>query len=925
MAITYVDSAVQNNEENTSTFSVTVPGTVAAGDIAIIQITLTNGTAAVFTPPTDSVSLWTPVALDSSYSQAWYKVLATVPGSLSVTLSAARQGTLAVMFFRGVNTSDPLSSAVGVQAFTSGQASGSPPSVSTDTDGSFICGGLVQGSGTATWTPPSGWTIRVDGTRRNGILATKGIQSTAGATGTATWTMPEPNASWQVWQVALNPSDPPESPLEVEAVLTADTYPGFSGDIADGVAIVPLSAAPGGPFVITTNKEVNGGLYVMDIDGNILSSNLDGAANSVDWRDLTGVAEWDNRLLVMTVDRDDDLIRYYWMNRTSGALTSAGSTSLDYEPYGSCLYLHSDGSVYAFISDRGAGDTGTHNVRQYLLTRSSNTVSAGSVVRTISDDGVMEGLATDDVGGHLFVSREDHGLYRYSAAPGGSTTPTTVDTVGGGNLIADVEDVAIQRSPVGNFILVSSQGDNSYHVYDLDTLEHLQRFTVLRPGGSSNTSGTDGLDFNLTNLGPEFPNGLIVVHDDGLSPISGFQFIDASLVFGSMTPTITTSDLESPAGRWHGKATYLSWWNGSAWGAILPTDWGHILYPDLENLSSYETIVDGRQDSRVTVIHSGGVLNVLRGHGTSTLFSAYNSSNYSLIVSDAEVPLTSANLDASPITLIVGPNGSLWAATLTSGNVQVSRSTDGGSTWDTAQTIATVGSGSGVVGMAVSGADVVLVAMGNDGSGRAVRSIAHDASSYGSEDWTTETLPALASPLTSDDHMSIATLPDGRVLVVSKTTGATTSGEPLLYTVVRSTSGTWTSGDVVAVGPDSSSYTRPNLAIEPGAVRVIYGHIAEPQNLYTRIGLPDDIESQQTLDDTGNRSDSAVVPAGDQIAAAPGDYPVLTHDRDTGDIDILWITPAEAPVPETSVRLGTVTITAVKLGETDITTFILGG
>lgn len=459
----------------------------------------------------------------------------TVTANLSTALATGDDlFTVGVWVLTGVNSDTPFRNTGGVLAT---QASTATPTITTTTvPGDLMLGAvfaeanIYESRGLA---PAAGTNVswRQDG---SGFHGDTGMGVWKLATDTTTdvgWTITagETLAGRAVPFIPAE-STPPAEPIV--ATLMTQPYPGASGDVADGAAIVDPAAAPGGPFIITTRKETGGGLYVLDIDGQILSSNLDGAANSVDWRDTTGLSGWDDRLLVLGVDRTSNLIRYYWMNRTTGALTAAGSTSLAYEPYGSCLYVHSNGSIYAFISDRGVDDFGTHYVRQYLLTRSGSTVSAGSPVRTISADGVMEGMAADDQTGVIFVSREDHGLYRYPAAPAGSTTPTTVDTVGAGNLVADVEDVAIARQPDGPKLLVSSQGDSSYHVYDMGTLAHEQRFTVARPGGTPLVTGTDGLDVLLTPM-PGFPDGLIVVHDEAPNP-SRFAFVDAGPVFGEL-------------------------------------------------------------------------------------------------------------------------------------------------------------------------------------------------------------------------------------------------------------------------------------------------------------------------------------------------------------------------------------------------------
>ena len=259
------------------------------------------------------------------------------------------------------------------------------------------------------------------------------------------------------------------------------------------------------------------------MDGNILSSNLNGAANSVDYRDLTGISGWDNRLLVMTSDRDNNALRLYWMNRTTKALSLAGTINLTYEPYGSCLYLEGV-NLYAFVTDRGSSDTGTHYLRQYLLSRSGESVTAGSVLRTINAEGVMEGMCANDLSGYIYVSIEDYGLYRYSASASGSTAPTTIDTVNSGNLVADVEDVSLFQDGENTYLMVSSQGNNSLHVYNADTFEHVKRLKIKRPDGT-NVMWSDGLDITLSSLSG-WPSGLLVVHDSLATPTSNFVLVD---------------------------------------------------------------------------------------------------------------------------------------------------------------------------------------------------------------------------------------------------------------------------------------------------------------------------------------------------------------------------------------------------------------
>jgi 3-phytase len=532
-----------NVAANSASWTFPRPAVCQPDDVLRLQITTTSSTAVTFTPPSGAILVLASAvgSADNVQSVEYLYVLpSSMPTDIVVGLSAAGQGTIAWAVYRGADPTSPVDApAVSTAQNGTASTSATTPSITTVTAGAMVVGGHCMGSGSTTViSTPSPWVVVADGTRRNGLLLERGIMASPGATGTAAWTF---SASQQVraYAYALRPATgTPLSGRTVNATSVTDPFPTGTGDIADGASIVPNRANPAASKIIGTNKAVGGGggLFVYDLQGDILSSVTPGAANSVDHRDLTGVAGWGNVLLVMTTDREANLLRYYTMNVTTGALTAAGTTSLGYEPYGSCLYVHSTGVVYAFVSERGPDDTSARNWHQYPLSWSGSAASAGSAVRTVNVTSVVEGMAADDATGYLFMSQEDVGLYRYSAAPGGGSPRTAVDTVGAGNLLADVEDVAIAYSPQGTKLVVSSQGDSSYHVYDATTLAHELRFVVMRPGGSPAVGETDGLDIFLGNLGPAFPNGLLVVHDGTRTPVSGFALVDTALIFDAVYP-----------------------------------------------------------------------------------------------------------------------------------------------------------------------------------------------------------------------------------------------------------------------------------------------------------------------------------------------------------------------------------------------------
>jgi hypothetical protein len=370
---------------------------------------------------------------------------------------------------------------------------------------------------------------------------------------------------------------------------------------------------------------------------------------------------------------------------------------------------------------------------------------------------------------------------------------------------------------------------------------------------------------------------------------------------------VSTSSLTDPAARWVKGTQRVSWHDGSNWGAVLPTATGHRLFTNLSSPNA-GTVVDSRQGSRPTVVQAPGWLGILRGHPTQSRFSSYNTaSSYAALVTDAVVPLTPGNTDQSPISLTRSPNGYLWAAMVAANKVTVTRSTDNGATWGAAQDVVTGWTAfpTGVVALSVTGATVVLLATGNDGAGRAALSIPQGSASYAAASWTTETLPALAAGADSDDHLSMTVAPDGRIFAAAKTTNAAANIQ-LLYLLVRSTGGVWSSSNI-EVGPDddggtSPGYTRPTITLTYDKVVVAYGSIYSPQNLSyrtTSLASPGTWSARQTLLTGPNYWDSAQTPPAEVVRAARGNFPILSHQVSDGTVILSWMasdTPAAPTV-----------------------------
>lgn len=186
------------------------------------------------------------------------------------------------------------------------------------------------------------------------------------------------------------------------------------------------------------------------------------------------------------------------------------------ELYGSCVYRSKKtGKQYLFVNEKSA------RYMQYELTASSNGTLQTTLVREFvgGSGGQVEGCVTDEDNGWLILGEEPSALWRYDAEPDGSSDGYRVAYVGDGRLWGDVEGVTLVQGATKDdgYILVSCQGVSAYNVYRrAHPHEYVLTFTVTdtADGQIDHVTNTDGLAAVGANLGPEFPRGLLVVHDD---------------------------------------------------------------------------------------------------------------------------------------------------------------------------------------------------------------------------------------------------------------------------------------------------------------------------------------------------------------------------------------------------------------------------
>lgn len=305
---------------------------------------------------------------------------------------------------------------------------------------------------------------------------------------------------WQAKPVTAEPVLP-----HVAAVRQTDPV-GRQGDAADDPAIWIHPQTPANSRVLGTNKKQ--GLLAYDLDGKLLQELAVGRLNNVDVRPNFKLGQHTVDLAVAS-NRDHNSLSLFSIDRQTGELREAGEVPTPLkEIYGICLFQPASGEIYAIAN----GKDGTF--LQYRLSAPDGRVH-GELVRQFKVDTQPEGCVADDQRQRLFLGEEDVGVWALDARADQPATLTSVIKVGP-QLHADVEGLALYQSDKRDYLVISSQGNDSYLVVDAEppfAVHGAFRVGLNAAAGIDGASETDGLEVTAINLGGPWSQGMLVVQD----------------------------------------------------------------------------------------------------------------------------------------------------------------------------------------------------------------------------------------------------------------------------------------------------------------------------------------------------------------------------------------------------------------------------
>jgi len=128
-----------------------------------------------------------------------------------------------------------------------------------------------------------------------------------------------------------------------------------------------------------------------------------------------------------------------------------------------------------------------------------------------------EGCAVHDETQTLYLGEEEYGIWMMPADGNRADEMVLLEANSKGHLTADVEGMDVYQGNSGElYLVVSSQGDNSYAVYDLNDNNAYKgsfRIADTEDGSIDGVQETDGLAVTSVRLNALFPQGMLVVQD----------------------------------------------------------------------------------------------------------------------------------------------------------------------------------------------------------------------------------------------------------------------------------------------------------------------------------------------------------------------------------------------------------------------------
>lgn len=303
---------------------------------------------------------------------------------------------------------------------------------------------------------------------------------------------------------------PRETPVDLPVLVPSaeTTVMPQGGDAADDPAVWVHPQDPRRSLILGTNKRQ--GLFVYRLDGSQVQQLDVGRVNNVDIR---YGARWQGEQvdLAAASNRDTQSVSFFAISRSSGEVRHVTDMPTPLTGiYGLCLYQDTTSQMHVYVND----EDGTY--LHYTL-ETGDFAWSGTLVRQFAVSSQPEGCVASDRTGRLYIGEEDVGIWTLGAGAQDSVTLEPLAMVGQ-ELHDDVEGLALYVTPEREYLLASSQGNDSYVLFDaMAPYAALGAFRIGMNLGAEpmidGASETDGLEASSANLGGLYEEGILIVQD----------------------------------------------------------------------------------------------------------------------------------------------------------------------------------------------------------------------------------------------------------------------------------------------------------------------------------------------------------------------------------------------------------------------------
>lgn len=280
---------------------------------------------------------------------------------------------------------------------------------------------------------------------------------------------------------------------------------------------------PAKSLVVGTDKDVDGALYVFDLDGKVIEEktvrNVKRPNNvDIEYGLLLNGEPTD---IAVTTERYENRLRIFSLPDMQ-PVDNGGIQVFEGEdlraPMGIALYKRpDDGAIFAIVGRKDGPKDGRY-LWQYLLEDDgAGNVKATKVREFGMYSGVkeIEAIAVDDALGYVYYSDENIGVRKYYADPNHADAAKELALFGTEGFTEDHEGISIYSVNDGTgYILVSDQQANKFRIFKREGEPDNPHNHVLVKVVDVSTNESDGSDVTNVALNANFPQGMFVAMSD---------------------------------------------------------------------------------------------------------------------------------------------------------------------------------------------------------------------------------------------------------------------------------------------------------------------------------------------------------------------------------------------------------------------------